>query len=42
MELMMVINNETFRRFPMLKECGNKYYVTWMSSHLKPRIAYGS
>ena len=26
MELMMVINKETFRKFPILKTCGNKYY----------------
>ena len=42
MELMTVINEETFRKFPILKTCGNKYYQTWMSSHFKPRSSYAS
>lgn len=38
MELMMVVYQTQFAQFPFFSNLGNRYFVTWVSSMLKPRI----
>lgn len=38
MELMMVVHDATFHQFPFFKNLGNRYFVTWISSMMKPRL----
>ena len=38
MELMMVVHQTQFTQFPFFTKLGNRYFVTWVSSMLKPRI----
>jgi hypothetical protein len=38
MELMMVVHDATFSQFPFFKNLGNRYFVTWISSFLKPML----
>lgn len=37
MELQMVVHDATFLQFPFFKNIGNRYFITWISSVLKPR-----
>lgn len=39
MELMMVVHDSTFNKHPFFKNLGSGYYVTWVSSMMKPRMS---
>lgn len=38
MELMMIVYQSQFAQFPFFTKLGNRYFITWVSSMLKPRI----
>jgi len=35
----MVVHDATFNQHPFFKELGNRYFVTWVSSTMKPRMS---
>lgn len=39
MDLMMVVFETQFKQFNFFKNLGNRQFVTWVSSRLKPRLA---
>ena len=39
MELMMVVHDATFKQHPFFKELGNRCFVSWISSNMKPRMS---
>lgn len=38
MELTMTVHKLVFKEYPFFTTIGDKYFITWISSHLKPQI----
>lgn len=36
MEFMMTVHNKAFENFPLFTSIGNKSFINWISSHLRP------
>ena len=34
----MTLHKMVFKEFTLFSDIGDKYYITWISAHLKPRI----